>query len=253
MLGSWREMTQVETRPSEKSGQKRGRLVPALVVVAAALLVGALAILSQSDETSPAAPNPPDTTVVGVVESPEQAMAVATTYLEVWLAGDLATSSGLIAGDNMRGFFNTTNYKEIGAEVAWWDAAGWINDLGECRLFNPDPTATRVSCEVTTTTAVSRVTGVEPLVGEYMVTVRNIDGRTAVTDGELFRMEGTRFATEIWEPFENWIEANYPSDADTMYDNTFVVEFFTKPMLTAESIELWRQYTEEFVAEHSGG
>jgi hypothetical protein len=241
------EMTQVETKPEKKVEQPYRRVVPALAVVAAAVLIGVVAILSQTDETAPVATQPGPSLSEPV--DADRAMILASEYIGAWFAGDDATSLGLTAGDELPGFFDSTRFEEIPGEVAFWDAAGWSLEMGECRVTNSTPDLAWIGCGYTLTTSVSEALGAAPFTGEYQVAVQHVGDGLAVTNGNLFRVEGTRFVAEVWEPFERWLETNHPADADKMFDDTYVTEFLTRPAFTSESIELWRQHTAEFIAE----
>lgn len=55
------------------------------------------------------------------------------------------------------------------------------------------------------------------------------------------------FSNQIWEPFADWIAANHPDDRAVMYD-----PFPSGWRITDESIPLWEQRLQEYVAEVTG-
>jgi hypothetical protein len=62
-------------------------------------------------------------------------------------------------------------------------------------------------------------------------------------------MEISEFSPQMWEPFADWMDAEYPSDADVMYSDATRIE----PRRTEESIQLWEQHIREYVDAHAAG
>jgi hypothetical protein len=83
--------------------------------------------------------------------------------------------------------------------------------------------------------------GLGPYTGDYRyVTVR---------DGEIVHIDdhGENFAAasaQNWEPFARWVKENYPQDVAVMYED----ESQDGWRVTEESIRLWKEHIDEYVA-----
>jgi hypothetical protein len=172
-------------------------------------------------------------------------LETAESMAQAIAAGDSASLLDLLSDDGgiyvgrMRG-----RTADVPAFGAMWMATGWQLSPGECRLFPPPASgsARLVQCEMEgLTNSWSRALGVDPL--NTVVDIRTVDGRVTYAD---LRIPG-RFHDASVRPFLAWRDQRYPEAAEIMEDVSEYVIF------TDESIELWRQYTEEFVAEHSAG
>lgn len=264
------EMIQIEETPPEVAPKRRRPIVAAALTAVIGLIVGLVLVISnQTAEETPPATDPTPTTAVtpttiaDVVDPAEAAaLAIATGFFEARAGGDADAATSFA----FEGHINLGLAESLAAmpdEMAWLDATGWRTEVDTCTVTSPDPANLRVTCTVTHDNAWSRALGLGPYPGEYYIRIE---------EGEVFgqvleqpkitqvvsRFIGTAFLPEAWNPFVSWVETNHPDDVDTMFlpSNFFEEGLFLPgerhPSLTPESIELWRQYTEEFVAEKTG-
>jgi hypothetical protein len=68
-----------------------------------------------------------------------------------------------------------------------------------------------------------------------VVGLRRLGGNFTDPDG---------FSKQMWEPFAEWIRANYPDDGAIMYQDWPVAHGWA---ITEESIALWEQRSREYV------
>jgi hypothetical protein len=122
-----------------------------------------------------------------------------------------------------------------------------------CERISSGSRGSLVECEMQIDTRVSRLLGLEPAQGLISILVG--DGQiqrvsVAIPDDPTARPNlGLIVALdEAVVVFEGWITENHPEAEDIMYDPAR-----SGPVLNPESIALWEQYTDEFVAEMEAG
>jgi hypothetical protein len=121
-----------------------------------------------------------------------------------------------------------------------------------CERVSSGPRGSLVDCETQVDTRVSRLLGLEPAQGLISILVG--DGQIqrvslAIPDDPTARPNlGLIVALdEAYDAFRDWIREHHPEAEDTMYDLAR-----SGPVLNPESIALWEQYTDEYVAEMGG-
>lgn len=206
----------------------------------------------------------------------EEGLAVATAFVEALIAGDLATAEGLALASVPLFLVDGGGSPGVGpmGEVPWKDALGWVATLDECVLTSPDPVDTRVTCSVTNSTDISIAVGVGPYTGLHQYTVmyeggtffgQTIEATTVVSSGGDADTWGKvgyeEFKAEAFDPFMAWLQTNHLDDLEGVMWHAFSLGVSSPdrwltgdfgPDHRPESIELWRQYSEEFLAEPSG-
>jgi hypothetical protein len=263
------------------AGRGRGPLI-ALASAAGVILIGAvfaLLSLSGGDEPAPPATEPQSTTASPVVPTTaateldpivEQGRDFAVSFMDALIAGDLETAQSQVIDSVPLGLFLVTSTATFDGEVAWRDALGWTAELNGCEITLPDPTRTRVTCTVTHSTDISRALGVGPYTGEYFLTIKYAGGThfneglgaTTVVDKEQnprsFVDYGS-FEAEAWDGFMAWLEANHGDELETVMWRNFQIgppdSWLTgewRPEYSAESVALWGQYSQEYVAQLDG-
>ena len=86
--------------------------------------------------------------------------------------------------------------------------------------------------------------------------------RMKFESGMIDRFDDPTFINEVWRPFFDWVEVNYPDDIPIMFryhsDGTPYVglAFMTKQIypsfVSDESVELWRERTAQYISEVTG-
>lgn len=265
------EMTSLDTKPATSKRDLKGRLL--LTMAAVALLLGiAVVILAQADQAEPVATNPPVTTqVVRTTEAlsseAEEALAVATSFMNAFVAGD-AEEAATHAIDGELNLGYSTSLQTMPKELAWRGAVGWMMEISGCTVDRPDPGNVWVACTVANDTAWGRALGHAPYESLYRMRVNQGERATGALDlDELMVTQvqaegpGSVFGREVWKPFFDWVASVHPEAVDVMFLSDEVrpgPSDMTLPGQRApsfgsdESLELWRAYTEEYVAEVRG-
>lgn len=212
-------MTEVKTEAKEEVGGRKPRLVAVLAVTAIALV--ALAILLTRD---------------GGVASPE---SVANAYMEARENLDAEAALTLFASDaevNEEEF----DFSQMPALFAWYRASNWNWTPGECTISSGE-VETLARCSYVFENDWTRALGHAPVTGQIQI---------VVSDGEITRLNSsldTAQFNDVWMSFVGWIGENHSDDFFQMYNSSL-----TAPLIDDNSIALWAQHTEEFVASAGG-
>jgi hypothetical protein len=277
------EMTQLDTKPIEMKKSKQRRLALVLGIAIVAILIGGVLILTQGEETVPPATQLTPTTVASV-ETPtiveevidpqvEEALSVATSFIEALMVGDMATAESF-ALDSVRLSLLGVENASTGpsGEVPWQEALGWDATLDECAVTTSGSTTTVITCTVTHSNDISRALDASPYTSTHRYTVmyeggtyfgQPISKPTVVADGtdggtEENSPDYVVFKAEVFDPFIAWLQANHPDDLlQVMWHATSIGVISPDGWMTGdfmpdhapESIELWRQYSEEYIAQ----
>lgn len=286
------EVTQLDTRPTETSNPRRGRLLLVWGATAAAVLIGAVVILNQPEEVSPPATQPTSitqpnsiteltpTTVASVADPldpiAEEGLSVAVGFVEALLAGDLSTAQNLALESVPLFLVDGGGSPGAGpeGELPWKNALGWEATLDECMVTTANSDSARITCSVTNSTDISRAIGADPYTSLHHYTVmyeggtyfgQTIDDTRIVSSGgdaDTWEKIGyEEFKARVFDPFMAWLEANHRDDLEQVMWHAFDAGVFSPdrwltgdfgPSHTVESVELWRQYSEEFIATQIG-
>lgn len=198
------------------------KAMPALVAAAVAIVVGAAVLLLARNSE-------PD-----VAETPQG-------IAELLIEGDADTAVEVLATDAVVDHGAVTNAEEYAAFRDWQIAIGSLATVAECSETPTGPTV-EVSCTYIHGNAWSEALGVGPF------TVSRYD--FVIVDGQIEEMRQTfdtsEFAPQAYQVFTGWLKENHPSDRTTMI--RLRGGGGEAPILTPESIAVWEQYTNEFVA-----
>ena len=213
------ELEAVETQKAPVPMWRKA--LPALVAAAVVILIGAAVLLLVRDTE-------PD-----VADTP-QGMAV------LFIEGDADAAVEMLATD--AAFEDTigTSVEEYAAFREWQVATGSFATVTGCSE-TPIGSTVEVSCTYTHGNAWTDALGVGPFTGSQYDFV--------ISGGQIQELHQTfdasEFSVQAWEVFMRWLGINHVFDRSSMME---VVEFGDVPILTPESIALWAQYTNEFVA-----
>jgi hypothetical protein len=160
---------------------------------------------------------------------------IARSFIEARDAWDAEAAIALLASDAVV----RDEIRTVEELPAWFDllrAVDWRWTVGEC-AETATGAAAEVTCTYTHNNAWTRALGVEPLTGTFNFVVS--DGEIA----ELNHIFNRADFSPVFAAFTGWVGSNHLEDMDVMF--TSVVGVY---VLTPESIALWEQYTNEFVA-----
>jgi hypothetical protein len=226
-----------QRRDQRRHAVKRGvgvyTLVAGLVagLVVAGVLIGLIALRKGDNEPSPAGePTAVDTGEAGAVD-------VARGFLDAFGALDADRAISYLA-DGASIQLDATTPEELRLLFSFYKAQGFKQMLGPCGEPFQTASGTHIRCPYSFHALRSDEIGRGPYHGSYWdVTVREGE---IVEVSSYFEIE--KFSPQMWEPFRDWIHAEYPKDYEVMYccgGSNF--------RLTKQSIRLWGQHTREYV------
>jgi hypothetical protein len=231
-------MTELKTIQEQKAGPRRPRwLVPALV----ALLVLVIAIPVYLSRQAP------------VADEPTPAEGLAITYLEALAANDVDTLHEVVAPTA-----TDVDWNDQSGILAWQDAVGIvITRLGCTEVGQYGADGAVVHCPWVYDSKWHQALGLEPTSMLQVFFIR---------DGKIQEENETNSKAadveRVWVSFRSWVEENHPDDVATMYNTEgedpedtqtrYNTGGRVNSTTTPESIALWEQYTDEFVAEVGG-
>lgn len=217
----------VQTEGSRGSGKRRRRqpVVAAFVIVA---IAATLLVLVQRP-------------VVERERALEQAVLVSEDFIAALDADDYAVVSSLVSDDAEISISPARSPQDLEMAMAWMEATGWRVNADLCTASDrgAEEGRLRVLCRLTQENAWFRGLGLDP------------DTRSAFTievmSGQIVKALQSfaliSFPNESKATFESWLAEHHPEDLELMYTLPGL------PSLSDDSIELWREHTEEFVAE----
>ena len=195
----------------------------------------------------------------------EDALETARTFMQGFADRDLETVTSHAVEGHVFGLIRDS-FDQFPEEFAWLDAIGWTITVDGCEITNPEPANTKITCDVSHENAWSRALDVGPYRGEFPMRVMHEGDdylgteiqRSTVTTRTYAQFQLSSFLRETWDPFVAWVDDNHPEDLAVMFTpQTFpeiaILAGQPTPSLTAESIALWRDHTQTFVAELGAG
>ncbi len=226
----------------EKQRHRRSRNVTTRFgVLAAAAALGLAAVACSSglgDDQD--APPPADEPSVAPVDT--TAMEVATGFLEAFGAFDVSQAMTYLADDAVIASMGAADDPRL--LISYLEATGYEQTLEPCEEVGDSASGTSVRCPFDFHALRSGEIGKGPFSGGAFDLV--------VRDGEIVEVsqgwEIEEFSPQVWEPFAEWVSTTHPKDAAVMYTD----ESLTGVQLTEESIRLWGQRTQEYVADLAG-
>jgi hypothetical protein len=237
----------VATRGGRRSiaPRRQAWMVAAAVV---AVLVGALAVATRSDDrpstvSDDATPDnvstaPPFEDATGSTQPDSR--AVAREFVESYGSWpwNLDDALALAApGADLSGLTGRTGTeRDLASYAAWLEAIGFQQTLQRCGIVHSGAEAIVYRCPFEFQALASGALELGPYTGSYTVTVSDGEVSNATMGLDL-----EDFSPEVWEPFADWVAADYPGDLAAMYTDDDLDEAKT----TEESIALWRRHTRE--------
>jgi hypothetical protein len=211
-----REMSDVQTIEPKK---ERRRIRWAPVLVSALVAVAAVAVLINR----------------GVFDAqPATPVGVADAYFEARKERDFEAVAALFVPGTERSFIE----EQVNLED--WELGAALGDnylTQSCQEVSQGDDGVLVECAFTATNDLFRVLGFDPETGQ--VTLLIADGHIENLTETMLSRPST---TEVLSTFHDWLEDNHPDDVDTLMEGLMV-------KVTPESIALWEQYVDEFVAD----
>jgi hypothetical protein len=168
------------------------------------------------------------------------AAEVAQGFVEAFGAFDAERVLSYLATDaDITGIVELPTPEGLRLHLAWLEAIGHQQMLNSCAQVSGSADGTGIRCTYDFHSFGSDELGRGPFRGSYFdLTVR---------DGKIVRAavvaDLSEFSPRMWDPFATWMDANYPADADVMYDDAGR----NGPRRTEEAIQLWEQHIQEYV------
>lgn len=191
------------------------------------------------------------TSAVIVIQQPlvvrERALAesvsVSEEFIQAFNARDFELVASLVTDGAEVSINPARSPQELETTMAWMQATGWNLTARRCTASDrgAEEGTQRVLCLVTQENAWSRILGLAPD-RRSAFTFEVAEGRIV---GAFLSFAPMSFPNESVISFEAWLNERHPEDEQFMYT------YDRLPSLSAESIELWSRYTDEFVAEEA--
>ncbi len=174
----------------------------------------------------------------------DEAVTISEAFLEARGNWDHHAAASLLSETAAISITPAQNPEDLEMEMAWLEATGWVFATTGCAATRgPAKDGTqRVLCYLTHENAWSRALKLDP------------DTRSAFTlevnDGQIvsasLSFAPMSFRNDAVIGFETWLHEQHSDHAEEMY------RYPGLPSLTLESIELWREHTNEFVNRRNG-
>lgn len=202
--------------------------------IAAALVavVAVIAVLTQTGLTDDEGPVADQETVL---------LEIAQTMVQAIAEGDSATLLGLLSDDAEVDIATVNRITDVPVIGEFWAAVEMRLTPGECHLVSaPASSESRLAqCDFTLTNAWAEALDVEPV-----ATLAEMRIEVGEVTHAVLRMP-SRFMAQTFDRFTAWRNQTHPDAIEIMHQESGLVS------LAPEALELWREYTEEFVAEQS--
>jgi hypothetical protein len=219
--------TQVDVEHVE---ERRSRGLWVGIAAGIVVVVGGLIVLQTRDDSEVASTTPVET---------------AVAFAEAFAAGDAELAAGYLTPETLDSAFD--GLAGLDRELRWREAVGFRFLLDECVEVADTDAGTQIGCPYAYHALLSDAMGLGPYEGSAI--------RLTVQDGVItlfhdsLEFSGNGFSTQVWEPFSDWIVAEYPDDVATLYTTALM----DQKRLTDESIALWERRTMEYVEQTNGG
>jgi hypothetical protein len=167
--------------------------------------------------------------------------SVAESFMSAWVEGDASAAAAMFTAD---GTYNESHPRVIAALQDWYRAVGMETRQVSCGLLAPVPEDPRyqvadVSCRYAYENDLTKTLETGPVAG---VLELGIDDRGIEW---VFDYRSFEASFDTWYRFSEWVSSNHPDDFERMY----ISPAFLKPHLDSNSIALWEQHVDEFVAD----
>jgi hypothetical protein len=243
-VDAWREQEQRQRRTSRN--RKWGALVAAAAISIAVVFV-ATRLADGGAHGEPA--TPPSTTEPSAEE-------IANRFVESYGAFDAEAALSYLADDAdisvlMRGPQDGQGLEEdLSLNLSMLKAQGYVQISDSCQSQGTSWEGTYVRCAFAYHLLGSDRIGLGPFEGSTF--------KLTIQDGEIVRASldwaNDEFSPQMWDPFSEWVSANYPDDAEVMYAYCACsgASGFAIQNLTERSIRLWRLHVAEYVDHVTG-
>jgi hypothetical protein len=227
---------------------RRWTLFVGAAAAAAVLILALVAVLPLRDDGNVPAdqPSPP---VTGAPEGPDPAAAVsvAERFMTALAEADATTAVGLVDADATINHYGQSGTRdEIEIAVSLEEATGGRIAPESCELTAPD----QVTCEATYINDRVEAVGGVPADMTYFIKVEN-----ALITAYRVALDTDTFGTNPWTDYQTFVRATErnPGDFGAMFASHPDGMGIVGPLLTDTSVELHRQYTDDFVLDQADG
>ncbi|MCP3973655.1 MAG: hypothetical protein GY720_04100 [bacterium] len=177
-------------------------------------------------------------------QAPAAPVEIAETFIDVRSPTDAATAVALLAPGAVIEHGIAGDVEGYEATLDWSLAIGDRRLAIDCTEAVFTGASAAITCAYDYSNAWSQALGVGPFSGNTFDFV--------IADGQILELRHTvgilnDYSPQVWEVFTGWLTSNHLSDRLTMIRT--VSDGTQFPIPTPESIALWDQYTQEFVAE----
>jgi hypothetical protein len=168
-------------------------------------------------------------------------VSVANAFMEARDNLDADTIEALFAADIVISDGFIEKIDQYPRYFDWLRALNWRWDIGTCAEVSTGTGGTLVRCDYISENDWTRSLSHAPISGFIEILVAGGEITGLVHSGEIEQFD------EVWDTVTEWIALNHPDTVDQV-----LTPDLRRPVMDANSIALWEQYTEEFVAEMGG-
>ena len=212
------------------SADRRRRLAWGISAVAAAAAVVVALVLTGVPGLSSDRAEPP------LPAGDRRPVMVATDFVDAFAAYDpVGASRDLATGADMKIWVDADGRSEWQRGLVWADVVGFRVLPGDCVTSQHHGSRTMLRCPFDLHAIGSDRIGRGPYHGNDFYGV--VDGGEIVTTEMSIAYETNGFQDEMWAPFSEWLEREYPADFAVMIRNVDGVQL---PSFTDDSISRWR-------------
>lgn len=169
------------------------------------------------------------------------AIQVATDYLAAVWAFDADGAIALMAPHAVTFLADTPEGLRLTVrQIAAWQAKNSATE--PCAVVESSAAGVTVQCPYEQHMLGSDQLGLGPYKGASIITVK--DGKV-VSETSSPENDDARFSNEVWEPFEAWVRATHPEDAELLFGDEWY--------LTEASFHAWEQSIADYVETQLAG
>jgi len=242
------DMDTREVRPTKPQQEKKSRSGWFVAGGAFASIVGVaiIAALLARGGSDPAVTTPSPTsttssttatTTIPIIDAAD----IASSFLQARSAYDTDAAVASVASDAVIDIGPAQDVATLPQEMRWQEASGLLGTNEGCQADTATSgNDTAVTCLVRVESPILEANGSDPIrfTYEFLVSDGLISSATLADLGS--------YSTDIWEPFHDWVLAHRADSYRSMF-----AAGGTTVILSDESIDLWRRFTDEYAKETS--
>jgi hypothetical protein len=181
-------------------------------------------------------------------------IAVGDAFSRAWIEGDGVAAAAMFS---LAGTIDGFQSDVLPVLHDWFGAGGWTFEKDGCGVHGWSDKRGVVGCGFTYENDLTRALGMRPVGTEisFVIDAGRIETAWFGGGGECcYNLFGSPDPDPqdpfrpVWDMFVEWLSTSHPENFKRMYDADYGYPIRGYPILDPDSIELWKRYTDEFVA-----